>query len=95
MINSVCAKTMENLRKTISVTLVNNENDFLKYTRRPTHVTHKIFGKNYTAIRKIKPVLTLKKPLYVGFTVLEFSKWLMCNFHYGFIKKNSCRIVIY
>ena len=41
MINSVYAKTMENLQKRINVTLVNNEKDYLKYTSRPTHITHK------------------------------------------------------
>ena len=88
MINSVYGKTMENLRKRINVRLVNNEKDFLKYTSRPTHITHKIFGKNYAAIHEIKPVLTLNKPIYVGFTVLELSKWLMYDFHYSFIKKH-------
>ena len=78
----------ENLRKRINVRLVNNETDFLKYTSRPTHITHKIFGKNYAAIHEIKPVLTLNKPIYVGFTVLELSKWLMYDFHYNFIKKH-------
>ena len=43
MINSAYGKTMENLRKRISVKLVNNEEDFLKYTSRPTYITHKNF----------------------------------------------------
>ena len=88
MISSAYGKTMENLRKRINARLVTNETDFSKYTCRPIYITHKIFGKNYAAIHKIKPVLTLKKPIYVGFTVLELSKWLMYDFHYNFIKKS-------
>ena len=79
---------MEHLRKRINVGLVNNEKDFLKYTSRPTYITHKVFDKSYAAIHEIKPVLTLIKPIYVGFTVLELSKWLMYEFHYNFIKKH-------
>ena len=60
---------------------------FLKYTSKPTYITHKIFGKDYAAIHEIKPVLILNKPIYVGFTVLELLKWLMYDFHYSFIKK--------
>ena len=41
MINSVYCKTMENLRKRINVRLVNNGEDFLKYTSKPTNVTSK------------------------------------------------------
>ena len=88
MINSVYGKTMEHLRKRINVRPVNNEKDFLKYTSRPTHITHKGFDKNYAAIHEMKPVLTLNKPIYVGFTVLELSKCLMYDFHYIFIKQN-------
>ena len=73
MINSVYGKTMENLRKRIYVRLVNNEKDLLKYTSRQTRITHKIFDKNYAAIHEFKPVLTLNKPIYVGFTVLELT----------------------
>ena len=54
MINSVYDKTMENLQQRINVRLINNEKDFLKYTSRPTHITHKIFGKNYGAIHENK-----------------------------------------
>ena len=88
MINSVYGKTMENLRKRITVRTVNNEKHFLKYTSRPTYISHKIFAKNNAAIYEITPVLTLNKPIYVRFTVLELSKWLMYDFHYSFIKKN-------
>ena len=75
IINSVYGKTMENLRKRINVRFVNNKKDFLKYTSRPTYVTHKLFDKDFAAIYEIKPVLMLNKPIYIGFTVLELSKW--------------------
>ena len=88
MINSIYCKTMENLWKRINVRLVNNEKSVLKSTSRPNNVTHKVFDKHFAAIREIKPVLTLKKPIYVGFTVSELSKWLMYDFHYNFIKKH-------
>ena len=61
MINSVYGKTMENLRKR----LVKNEKYFLKYTSRPTHITQKIFDKNYAVIHEMKPLLTLNKTINV------------------------------
>ena len=83
MINSVYGKAME-----INVRLINKAEDFLKYTSKTTYITHKTFVKDYAAIYKIKPVLILNKPIYVGFTVLDLSKWKMYDFHYNFIKKN-------
>ena len=88
MINFVYGKAMENLRKIINVRFVNNAKDFLKYTSQRTYITHKIFGKDYVAIHEIKSVLILNKSIYVGFTVLDLSKWKMYDFHYNFIKKN-------
>ena len=88
MIISVYRKTMENLRKRINVRLVSKAEDFLKYTSKPTYITHKIFGKDYAAIHEIKMVLILTKPIYVGFTVRNLSKWKMHDFHYNFIENN-------
>ena len=77
MINCVYGKTMENLRKRVNVKFVNNVNDYVKYPSRPKFVSQKILNKNLVAIHKVKPVLTLNKPIYVAFCVLELSKWLM------------------
>ena len=88
MINSVYDKTIENLRKRINVRLVNNAKDFLKYTNKPTYITHKVFDKDYAAILEIKLVLVLNKPVYARFTVIDLSKWMMYDFHYNFIEKN-------
>ena len=88
MINCVYGKTMENLQKRINVRLINNKKDFLKYTSRPTYITHKTFGEDYASIHEIKLVLILNKPIYIGLTVLDLSKWKMYDFNYNFIQKN-------
>ena len=45
----------------------------------------KVFENNLIEIHEKKISLTLNKPIYVGFTVLELSKWEMYNFHYNFM----------
>ena len=79
-------QTMENLRKRINVRLINKANDYVKCVSKPTFVSQKIFSKNLVTIHKIKSVLVLNKPIYVGFSILELSKLLMCDLHYGYFK---------
>ena len=86
MNNSVYGKTMENFKKRIKVRLVNNTKDFKKYLSEPSLVSQKIFSENIFAIHQIKPVLTLDKPVYDGFSILYLSKLLMYEFHYNYIK---------
>ena len=44
-------------------------------------MTHNFFGKKYGTIHEIKLVLILNKPIYIGFTVLDLTKWRMSDFH--------------
>ena len=48
-------------------------------------VSQKIFNKNFIAIHQLKPILTLNKPIYVGFSMLDLSKLFMYEFHYKYI----------
>ena len=94
MNNAVYGKTMENLRNGIKIRVVKNSQDFIKYTSRPTCVNWKLFENNLAAIHEKKISLTLNKPIYVGFTVLETSKWEVYNFHYNFmIRKFNTRLL--
>ena len=49
--------------------------DYKKYVSKPSFVSQKVFSKNFVAIHEIKPVITLYKPIYVGLSILDFSKY--------------------
>ena len=94
MNNAVYGKTMGNMRKRQKIRIVKNIQDFIKYASRPTCVNWKVFENNLAAIHEKKIALTLNKPIYVGFTVLETSKLEMYNFHYNFmITKFNTRLL--
>ena len=96
MSNAVYGKTMENLRNRIAVKLVSNKKDYLKWTSKPSYMSHKIFDNDLVAIRKNKVTLTLNKPAYIGMCILELSKVLMYEFHYDYIKNkygNNSRLL--
>ena len=65
MNNAVYIKAMENLRSRIDLKLVNNENDYLKWTSKPSYMSQKILDNNLVAIRKRKVKLALNKPAYL------------------------------
>ena len=86
MNNSVFGKSLENLRKTTGAKLFNNAKDYVRSISKPSFISQKIFSKNFVAIHEIKPFLTLNKPIYVGFRILDLSKLLIYEFNYKYIK---------
>ena len=87
MNNSVFEKTIENLRKCVNVTLINDQEKLLKHASKSTFISYKIFYKNLVAVHKMKESLTLNRPAYVGMCILDISKSLMYDFHYNYIKE--------
>ena len=70
----------------ISLKLVNYEKDYLKYTSKPSYMSHKTFDNSLVVIPKSKVELKLNKPAYIGMCILELNKVLMYKFHYNYIK---------
>ena len=77
---------MENLRNNIAVKIANNKKDYLKCKLKPSYMSHAIFDKNLVAIRESKLALRLNKSACIGMSILEFSKVLIYEFHYDYVK---------
>ena len=62
-----------------------------------SYISRKIFKKYFAAIptQEIKQVLTVNKPIYIGFSVSELSKWLMYDFHYNFTKNDFDAVLLF
>ena len=86
LVNSIYGKTCDNIRKKNNVQLIDSSKDYLICVSKPNFVSQKIFSKNFIAAHQIKSALTLNKPVYVGFRILELSKLLMYQFHYKYAK---------
>ena len=87
MNNSVYGKTNENIRNRINFRLINDEKAFLKCVNKPTFKDHVIFNEHLVGVHQLKTQIMLNKPVYVGVAILDLSKVLMYDFHYGVIKK--------
>ena len=86
--NAFFGKTMENVRKRIRIVLVNNSRRHYWQTSKPTFKRFEIFNESLVGVELAQTNLTLDKPIYVGFTVLELSKLLMFKFHYEVMQAN-------
>ena len=85
--NCIYGKSIENARKKINVKLVNDKKKYQKIVNKPNFLSQKIIYKNFVAVYCKKKVLTLNKPIYVRFCILELSKLLMYQFHYDYVLK--------
>ena len=85
MNNSVFGKTMENIRNRVDVKLVNNREKGEKLAAKPNFRHCTIFDENLIAVHMKRTKLTFNKPVYCGMAILDISKTLIYDFHYGYI----------
>ena len=87
--NCIYGKSIESQRKRMNVKLVNDKKVYQRCVNKPNFISQKIFDKKFVAVHCSKTALTLSKPIYVGFSILELSKLLMYQFHYDYVLKTS------
>ena len=87
MNNCIYGKSIENIKNRINVKLINDQKTYLKCVNKPSSISSKIIDKNFVAVHCSKKVLTLNKPIYVGFCILELNKLLIYKFHYDYVLK--------
>ena len=85
--NCIYGKTIENIRKRTNVKSINDRSTYQKVVNKPNFISQKTFDKIFVAVHCLKKVLTLNKPIYVGFTILELAKLKMYQFHYDYVLK--------
>ena len=85
MNNAVFRKT-ENVRKHRDIKLVTTDKRRNRLVSEPNYHTTKWFSENLLAIEMKKTKVEMNKPIYLGLSILEISKTLMCEFWYDYMK---------
>ncbi|QKS69572.1 PolB [Drosophila-associated adintovirus 2] len=101
MNNAVYGKTMENVEKRRTIRLVTdyhskqNSPGFRQLVAMNNFHSMNLFGNGLAAIEHTTTSVHYDKPIYIGVTVLELSKWLMYDYYYKFMlaKSPSTKII--
>ena len=67
--------------------MINDKKVYQRCVKKTNFISQKIFDKNFLVVHCSKIVLTLNRPIYFGFCILEPSELLMYQFHYNYVLK--------
>lgn len=88
MNNAVYGKTMENVKKRKEFKIARSITKLNSLTSKFLYQNHKIFSENLVIVT-LKPYhIILDKPIYLGFCILDISKYIMYNLYYNMFKKH-------
>ena len=70
----------------VNIRLKSSDKVAQKLAAKPNYVRSTIFDESIIAVHMKKTKLYFNKPVYLGMSILDFSKSLMFDFHYNYIK---------
>ena len=87
MNNSFYGKTLENIRGRSEIKLLTEREEVKKYIKKPNFKNSIIFNDSFVAIENNVTSVKFNKPIYLGQSILDYSKQLMYEFYYDFANK--------
>ena len=85
--NSVYGKTIEDVRKRIDIKIETDTQKIQKQINKESYNSRKVLNHGLNLIKMDKRKIILNKPIYVGACILDISKLIMSEFHFGFMKE--------
>ena len=87
-VNFIYGKSVENTRKYRSVVLVARPDQHLRQVGKSQFKRFNIISPRLVAVELEKNVVCMDKPIYLGFKILERSKYRVYDFFYNVLKAN-------
>ena len=84
--NAVYGKTLENVRNHNDFRLINTPERFQKLENKPSYKHRHIINEDLVAVELEKAMVELDKPIYMGLSILDYSKIHMYSFYYDVLK---------
>ena len=84
--NAVFGKTKKNVRKHRDIKLVTTDKKRSKLVSEPNYHTINLISENLSIIEMRRTKLKMNKPIYLGLSILEISKFLTYEFWYDYMK---------
>lgn len=81
-VNSIYGKTMEQIRNRLDIRLVSDPQKAEKLIAKPNFIDRTVYNENLVGIHMGKTKLVFNKPIYIGMSILDISKYHMYSFHY-------------
>ena len=66
--------------------LIVDPEKLLKAVSKPSYQASEIINSDITLVKFAKSSILLNKPIYTGFTILDYAKLLMYEFYYDYLK---------
>lgn len=85
LVNSVYGKTIESVTNRKNVKIAKDQNTFTFLASRPNYERHIIINPNLVIVILSPEYVKMNKPYYIGFSILEISKYIMYDFFYNIL----------